>query len=296
MTLYRNMSAGEAGYILPRVTTVLAACAIVVIIITWFISRKESVDDSMGTEPVTSEGVGTFGAQPREGETGGQPARHQSVAANERHIREPGPESFRPAALYEKYSAAAIEGDLNAQYVLMTALGECRSVARGESDLEKLARAGIDQDVVRAARERYERCRPLLAKVPDIESEYNRWQRLVTNAGHILLMAKQQGMPAEQRLLLIKRAIAGPYPEPHLYAEAYLDAARFYSNYPEHLDPMREEAWLLLYCAKSYHCNSDAERSRVGQKYHSHEYKEIAALETSLRQAIERREWHALGF
>ncbi|MGH8239535.1 MAG: hypothetical protein ACREXP_21330, partial [Steroidobacteraceae bacterium] len=81
-----------------------------------------------------------------------------------------------------------------------------------------------------------------------------------------------------------------------LYADAYLEAAMLYREYPQTLDASREAAWLLLYCEASHTCDGRKEREYLRTvKYHAHEYEEVIARYSEISAAIRREDWAALG-
>jgi hypothetical protein len=59
---------------------------------------------------------------------------------------------------------------------------------------------------------------------------------------------------------------------------------------------MGHQAWALLYCAHSPYCDERLEREHIRNTHHAHEYEEILQTLASISQAIDRKDWQALGF
>jgi hypothetical protein len=221
-------------------------------------------------------------------------------AADELAAAQPSPaaesDGFLPDHLYATYQDEANRGNLHAQYVLMTVLESC---LRGPKTAEKVAElkaSGLADDVLHDIEARFERCQALYRAVPQLEQEYRRHYDAVTSGKHPLILAKQRQIPLSEKRRLVLNAISERYPEPYLYADAYLEAALLYREYPEALDTPREEAWLLLYCEASLSCDGRKEREYLRTvKYHAHEYQEVIARYSEISAAIRRQDWAALG-
>ena len=206
-------------------------------------------------------------------------------------------ESFYPADLYLDYLDAARDGDLDAAYVLATALSECRFAPSSAEELAAFKAAPASPEIVDTVVNRFSRCQPLRDIVPNVESEYERWYATLRNGQHPLMMVKQRGTTVDEQRQLLVAAISRVYPEDFMYADVYLQAARFFSRYPEKLDHLQKEAWLLLYCESSIRCDSRKERANLRtRRYKAGEYDQIIAKENAIRDAIASRDWDALGF
>lgn len=217
----------------------------------------------------------------------------ESVAAH----RSPATKSdaFLPGRLYAKYKDEANSGDLHAQYVLMTVLDACLRGPRTAEKLAELKGSGLADETLQATEARFRRCQPLYEAVPQIEDEYNRRYAALRSSQHPLILVKKRQVPLSEKRRLVLNAVSERYPEPYLYADAYLEAAILYREYPEVLDLPREEAWLLLYCEASLACDGPKEREYLRTvKYHAHEYAEIIARYTEINAAIRRQDWAAL--
>lgn len=195
---------------------------------------------------------------------------------------------FHPALIYDKYLKAAESGDADAQYILSTAFLECLNVPRTEDelDLDDLKRSNLPGEFIETARRRFENCKPLHDLHADLESRYRHWRDEAYDSGHPLMLMKQPGLPSQSKRLLLKQAVAARYPEPYLYAEAFISVAEFFRNDPTYQNKHREEAWRLLYCVASYACHAVAERRALRKKYHSHDYNQITVAESQIRSAL----------
>ena len=92
-------------------------------------------------------------------------------------------------------------------------------------------------------------------------------------------------------------AVMGDYPEQFMYAQAYSAIVVYHREHVDYPDVYRQEAWTLLYCEVSLVCNSNEYRMNLQSvKYRPHEYSEILEIEKSIREAIQSRDWSALGF
>ena len=226
--------------------------------------------------------------------TAGSGAPVELVAAH----RTPATDSdtFLPGRLYDKYKDEANSGDLHAQYVLMTALEACLRGPRTAEKLAELKGSGLAEEALQASEARFQRCKPLYEAVPQIEKEYNQRYEALRSSQHPLIQVKRRQLPLSEKRRLVLNAVSQRYPEPYLYADAYLEAAMLYREYPETLDVPREEAWLLLYCEASLNCDGPKEREYLRTvKYHAHEYTEIISHYTEISAAIRRQDWAALG-
>lgn len=205
-------------------------------------------------------------------------------------------ESLNPAELYLRYISQAESGDHNAQYVLVTALQECQDVPSTTAEIDDLRRSGTPTDILTAVESRFQRCRPLLVSVSDLNAEYQHWYQAALESQHPLLLVQQRNVDLEEKRERVKAAISGDYPEPYLYSRAYLEAAILYREYPEQIDMHRDAAWQLVYCGASLKCNSAGllEYFR-NEKYHAHEVEEILTIQTSIEAALQRGDWNALG-
>lgn len=205
-------------------------------------------------------------------------------------------ESFNPAELYSRYISQAESGDQNAQYVLVTALQECQDVPSTTAEIDDLRRSGMPTDILKAVESRFQRCRPLLVSVPDLNAEYQHWYQAALESQHPLLLVQQRNVDLEEKRERVKAAISADYPEPYLYSRAYLEAAILYREYPEQMDMHRDAAWQLVYCEASLKCNS-AELLEYfrNEEYHAHDVEEILSIQSSIEAALQRGDWNALG-
>ena len=208
---------------------------------------------------------------------------------------EEGTQAFRPDELYAEYVDEADAGNLDAQYVLVTALDECRRGASTEEDIAALERRAVAEKVLQAIEDRFHRCKHLRDAVPNVETEYQQRYQAARDGQHPLVLVKQRGISVDEKRRRVMQAITRQYPESHLYARAYMEAAILYREYPEMLDIHREEAWLLMGCEADFHCDSQKEREYLREKYHAHDYDEIVAIEASIRRAIGQQDWNDLG-
>ena len=220
--------------------------------------------------------------------------------ANELATAQPSPgaesDGFLPDRLYATYKDEANSGNLHAQYVLMTVLESCLRSPKTAEKVAELKASGLADDVLQGIEARFERCQSLYKAVPQLEQEYQRHYDALTSSKHPLILAKKRQIPLSEKKRLVLNAISERYPEPYLYADAYLEAAMLYREYPEALDAPREEAWLLLYCEASLTCDGRKEREHLRTvKYHAHEYQEVITRYTEISAAIRREDWAALG-
>lgn len=213
------------------------------------------------------------------------------------NAHEPEIDDIALEEMYEKYVDRANDGDLDSVAVLVSVLGECRNLENPVEKFEELRRSDLPQDMLALELARHERCSALISILPDLDTEFLERTDELRAARHPLLMVKRRLPEADEKRPLLIQAILGDYPEPHLYARAFMEAGSFHYEYPEYVDKHREEAWFLLSCEASLTCDSNAQRQELRtKKYLEHEYLEIEKIEASLRSAIRQRDAEALGF
>lgn len=207
------------------------------------------------------------------------------------------PPAFDPREMYEKYVDLANAGDLNAKFVLFTVYEQCRNLKDPERFIDTVRRSSLPQELVDREIARAERCAPLLKLLPDPDAASIALYEEIRQSRHPLLLVQTGSLPAEEKKDRLMAAILADYPEPHLYARAFLEAATYHTLYPEHANLVRHEAWMLLHCEASLDCNVHERRRELSTtKVAEHEYGEILLTEKKIREAILRRDPMALGF
>jgi hypothetical protein len=209
---------------------------------------------------------------------------------------EPPRTAFSPSRLFADYIDQAVEGDADAQYVVMTALKNCLGGIQTAAELEAMRFRGLPNEVLAAISDKFERCRALYAVVPDIEAEHERWSRSVRESRHPLILVKRPADSSAEKRQAIIFALAAKYPEEYLYAEVYVEAARYFRTFPDRIDPVKEAAWLSLYCEASFSCDNEAEHEEWRKTtYAPWQYEEIVTLEQKIRSALDQQDWDSLG-
>ncbi len=190
--------------------------------------------------------------------------------------------------MYDEYIERANDGNLNAALVLSNILEECRNSDPTLGSIDELRRAGVSDSIVEATLERYERCAGITERSPDIEADLHDYWSLLRDDRHPLFMVKRQLSDASDKKDLLMAALFYPAPEPHLMSTTYSEAALYYSMYPENADPFKYEAWNLLACDASLHCDSAWLRRELStKKFLEHDYIEITKMEQEIRRAIQ---------
>jgi hypothetical protein len=204
---------------------------------------------------------------------------------------------FSPSRQFVDYIDQAVEGNADAQYIVMTALEDCLRGVKTAGELEEMRSRGLPSETVAAISDQFERCRALHTAVTDIEAEYERWSRLVRESRHPLILVKRPTDDSAEKRQAIIFALAAKFPEEYLYAEAYMEAARYFRTFPDRIDPVKEAAWLALYCEASFGCDSEAEHEEWRKTtYPPWQYEEIVTLERKIRSALDQEDWDSLGF
>lgn len=231
-------------------------------------------------------------------------ARSSAADLADTDVDEPGADSalakinhFGADTLYSKFLQKAEEGDLDAVYVLVTVLRECRNTASTEEQSTTATSAArLTKDQTSLVQARFRDCQPLRERLADLHAEHDRWYRIASEAKHPLLSVHQRNLSYEELRARVLTAVSKNYPEPHLCADVYGAAARLHVDFP---GPAQNEAkyraWDLLACEVSITCNHAELLVQMRAHLPEWQFQETLATADALREDLVQRDTNALG-
>ncbi len=209
---------------------------------------------------------------------------------------EPGISDIRPAEVYEAYAYAVLEGDLDAMAIQASVLRFCRDTAISGYP-EAIKDSSLSEREKESELLRFERCRPLVELVGDIEAAYSRLRRSLYESEHPLILVAQGGVDADTKRLRLLAVLMNDYSEPQVYERTFMEAANYHLAYAQHRNELRREAWTILSCEASWNCDSSEYRQNIRTKfYQDHLYEQILEIEDQIRTAIREKNSEGLGF
>lgn len=252
--------------------------------------QRESSENTHNDVPVIAAPSSVDSDDPRDLEESNQSVGHQndSESVEQSENRSPWVNTLEidPGALYEKYILRATEGDIEATFVVVSAIRACRFVTRSEEEIDRNV-TYYPQEVIDHQRRRLKNCESLYSQVSDPESEYDKWYQTIRSSGHPLFKVKQRSLAYEELKPLVIAALSEQYPRPYLYADAFGAAARMYFEYPEHgIDENKFHAWQLMTCSALVECDHNAMLSSLHSVLPKHQVDEIYALEKTYSESI----------
>ncbi|MDH3646882.1 MAG: hypothetical protein OER80_08920 [Gammaproteobacteria bacterium] len=250
---------------------------------------SSSVEFAPADEPVSIE-TDAYGAANLNSAAQQDPRRskHPRIATRPR---------FDPGTLYRKHLDAALAGDMESQFVLYEVSDYCRGAPRSNSDIERLETIGADDFILARSKQLLDECASLHEEIPDPGAAATQWYEAVSGAGHPLVSLVWRNQASDAYITNIKTALAHQFAEPFIRSRAYFAAAVLHAQYPEHADPIRQEAWFVLYCRTSPACNLDGYRADAEVRYHNHQIDDIFATAERIADHLDADDVEgALGF
>lgn len=209
---------------------------------------------------------------------------------------EPGIADVRPGEIYKKYANAELEGDLDAMAIQASVLRFCRDTAiSGYADA--IRESSLSDRDKESELLRFERCRPFVEMIGDVDAAYSRLHKNLYESGHPLILVSQGGVDADTKKSRLVAVFMNEYSEPHVYERAFMAAANYHLAYIEHKNELRREAWTILSCEASWRCDSSEYRQNIRKNfYHDHLYDQILEIEYEIRTALREKDPEGLGF